>query len=588
MSPGSREVLDRLFNALWREGLSSSRRLSRSCPSAGLKAVLRMPDGAEILAHVEALYAMDRLRTAPPYYMRRPRSGVEPLKRPEDLADFLPAGNGAKRLLGEAAQSARHLDLFLLHARKRAADLRAKKGARGAFLERVFNGRAGFRDAPPEVYLESWILHGHPLHPGTKTRSGFDAEHIRSYSPELGVVVPMNFVAVRRSHTQESRSDISEPSHYAKSWTPRIEEALANKRLFPRDYEVLAVHPWQMERVLPGLFRQEMDEGIVVPLPCRLDARPLVSVRTMVPCGEPDACHLKVPLAVQTTSAVRTVSAPSVHNGPAFSDFVQWILAREPKLQGKLELLAEVRGLHFWQPGAPPTNPATLERARHLSLIFRQPIRQCPGSWAVPAALLPEASPVDSRPVVAELAERSGLSTPRYFAAYTRLTAEAVLAPLARYGLALEAHAQNCLIRFKDGLPIALVARDLGGLRFYRSWIKESGFDLRLHEATRIEATSVEDLVAKTHHAWLQGHLGPVAAALSRTAGTSEERLWREARSEVHAVWEGLKPAIPETRRQELERFLFRPRMKVKALSRMRMNDKIYTYDLCEVDNPLA
>lgn len=72
MRTAAQEALERVFNTLWREDRTARRRLSRVC-GAGLScAVITLPGGVELLAPVRALVPLGRLRTAFPYYLRRP------------------------------------------------------------------------------------------------------------------------------------------------------------------------------------------------------------------------------------------------------------------------------------------------------------------------------------------------------------------------------------------------------------------------------------------------------------------------------------------------------------------------------------
>lgn len=579
---GAIETLDRLFNAYWREGFAASRRITPLCGGDRRVAVASFPDGSEFLAGVSRLCAMDRIETQPPYYVRRRGGSLEPVDSPEQTLELLPAGSGeVTRLKAEVIASWENLDTVKELSRAHSAEVGLRPGKR--FLRSVFNGLGSRLPAPPTAALEGWIVRGHPLHPCAKTRLGFSPEEVLRYSPERGRPIRLRFAAVRRSSLVDTRMPGRPPSDLPPSWERWLDAELADRVLDESKYAVIPVHPWQFERTLPRLFGSEIKAGTIVLLASSCPVLPLISVRTLVPSGVPGACHMKLPIAVQTTSAVRTVSAQSAENGPRLSALIEDLAGGRPDF----ELLAERRGMYFWDAGAALEDTEALERARHLSAIFRAPPTERPGTWVVPAALLTEPSPCDENPVVLELLEGSGLSAERFFARYARLMGGTLLSLLAR-GIALEAHAQNTLIRFRDGLPVSFLYRDLGGVRLYRPWLRESRPGLRVHPASVIVAKSVSELVAKTHHTWLQGHLAPLAGALARGCGLPESVLWSAAREAVRDAWAECAADLAPGRVKTLEQALFKPRVAVKALMRMRLGGRSHEYDFVEVENPLA
>lgn len=538
LSRGSREILDRLFNALWREGLNAGRRLSADRK----RAIVRLGDRSELLAHVESVRALDRLRTRPPYVLRRAGEGrLEELRTPAQAVDRLAAlwpeaGLDWDQFRAELSQSAQNLDLFFNNAPARAAELIARGTTRVLSLG--------------DVELESWNLRGHELHPGCKTRFGFSSEDLARYSPELGRSFELHFVALRKDHAVDTRiAEVQLP------WQDELQAELEH----PHEYHLMAVHPWQLEHKVRPLFQPELEQGVLRELKATRTVTPLASLRTVVPAGA--SHHLKLPLAVQSTSALRTVSPQSAQNGPRLSA----LLANLPGLS----LQAEERGLHFWREGE------DLDRARHLSLLFRRAPEAIPGTWLVPVAVLPELSPLDGRPLVTEVA----VDPVAFMAAYAELTARTVLPALFEYGIALEAHGQNCLVRFRESQPVELILRDLGGIRIYFEWLRRRGLDVALHPASVVVAHSPEELVAKSHHTYVQGHLAPVVSALAESYGLPERLLWRAASSAMRSLWQW---------GEEAERLWFSPRIQVKALTRMRLGGRSHQYDFCWVENPLA
>lgn len=584
LSAADREVVDRLFNAAWREGYAQERRLRPSMGGDGSWAMVALSGGRAFVAGVASIGALDWVRTQPPYYVRSDAGAVpEPVTSVSQVVDLWDDGSsGFGRFRDEVLESAANLGMILEASGARAVPF---AGRAVGLLALAHDGRAALEGVPPEAWLEGWILRGHPFHPGCKTRAGFDASDMSRYSPELGRELEARFVAVRRSHLVERRAPGAKED-WPTSWREAISRELGARGLAAGGFGVLPAHPWQFENVLPRVFAREIASGAVVPLEFRAPVRPLASLRTLVPVGEPGACHLKVPLAIQVTSAQRTVSAPSAENGPAFSAWVE--AARADLLwSGDWELQAEERGLHFWDPGADPRDPAALEKARHLSFLCRRPPAPSKDQWLVPAALLAEASPVDGKPVVRELLELYGEGIGWFFHDYASLTLRAILPLALREGIALEAHAQNCLVRFRGGTPVSLVIRDLGGLRVLPEWAGEAGRGIALHPGTLIKAESPRDLVSKIHHTWLHNHLAPLARALAECGGVPEHVLWAGARAAARCVFDEAARSAPAGRAEALREAFFAPLARVKALTRMRLAGKYFQYDIAEVANPL-
>lgn len=580
---GAMETLDRIFNAYWREGFASSRRISRVHGASRPVAVLRLPGGEECLAGVRGICALDRLRTEPPYALRRPSGDVEFITTPGQLLDVLQPDSGALRLMEEATQSAQNMEFFLTHARARARALLSAAGTTRGLLGYAHE-RSWVGAIPAEAWLESWVLRGHALHPGAKTRMGFGSQDLLRYSPELECRVDLRFVALRRTHFVEVGSECD----CAADWSKVLEGELRRKDLTSEEYGLLPVHPWQFDHTLPKLFRSEIDHGALVPLDGTFPVQPLASLRTMVPIAAPGACHFKLPIAIQATSLLRTITAPTIENGPAVSAWFEAALVRDPGLARVLSVQAEPLGAHYWDPGRPLEDTAALEKARHLCVIVREPPKPVSGTWLVPCVLLPELSPLDERPVACELVDRCGGDPVAFLRDYALLFARALLPLAAHHGVSLECHSQNSTIRCSDGRPVELIARDLGGLKFYRPWMEGEGRELRLRPGSQIEARSPEDLVSNLHHSWVQGNLAPLASALAEAYDIDEPVLWRAMREAVRQAWEELLAATPGLRTRELGRLLFSPRIQVKALTRMRLSGDGWREEFCEVPNPLA
>src|SRR5690606_16989170 len=139
------------------------------------------------------------------------------------------------------------------------------------------------RQPDPLAYLEQSVVDGHPLHPGARTRLGLSADEVRAYAPE------------HRPAPVRLREVAVPPDRWYGVGSP------------PR----LWLHPWQHDRLRdqhPWLSTVERE----------VPARPLLSLRTLAVVDDPGH-HVKTSVDIQMTSAVRTVSPASIHNGHVLS-----------------------------------------------------------------------------------------------------------------------------------------------------------------------------------------------------------------------------------------------------------------------------
>ncbi len=290
---------------------------------------------------------------------------------------------------------------------------------------------------------------------------------------------------------------------------------------------VLYAHPWQAARLLRR-YPWLTDAGPTRPV------RPLMSLRTVAPVsGGP---HIKTAVDVQMTSAVRTVSPAAVHNGPILSEALTRITADLP-----IDILAET------EAGAVITDDGPDRRLAHL--VRRAP-RLGPGETAVPLGLVASDLP-------------NIVDDPCRWLEELTAVLFGPLTTVLRRGVALEAHGQNTLVVLRDGHPVRILYRDLGGVRVDRA------LGLDLHG----DLLTDDPVVLRTKVA--AAALGTVAAQLvdgfAEHHGVEPGRLWA-------IVAAGLR-AVPELMTEPLA---------VKATTAMRLAadplDDIWTHQ----PNPMA
>ena len=222
----------------------------------------------------------------------------------------------------------------------------------------------------------------------------------------------------------------------------------------------------------------------------------------------------------------------------------------------------------------------------------------------MPGGALPAISPVTGRTVLAELVDRYGGLTagpalhpdaqqpaglalhpdaqrPRLAPAeaalgflrdYARVLLPPVLRLAARYGIGLEAHLQNCLPTFINGVPTRMAFRDFAGLRVY---LPRLPYEVPLWPGSVVGTDDASVMLAKVGYTAFQAHLGELVIRLGESHGLDEQAAWRVVRAVVDETLGG----TPE------HAFFTAPTMPHKALVRMRLAGGGDVY--LPVQNPL-
>lgn len=411
---------------------------------------------------------------------------------------------------------------------------------------------------------EHRTLLGHPWHPMTKTRLGLGlAEHVR-HAPEL-----LAFANVRAVDVSASVG-VASPD-FAERVEPLVGRA-------PAGFLRIPVHPAQYAR-LPRILGDAWGSEVRPVTHARVRARALLSLRTVAVSG----MHLKLAIDAHTTSARRLVSTMSVANGPAVSGLLRTIAARDPQV-ARLDVAFEddAAGLRFEHLGA---------RAHQLGCILRDG-RPFEGTESRAQALVCaglDAAAVDgedSRPIEA-LCDAFEGSLPERAAELWRSYVDALFVPCAhllfRYGVSLEPHLQNTLVRQTPGGTLRFVVRDLGGIRLHRPRLAVNGLDFEDAPGSFIATDDLGEVRNKFAHTLLHAHAHSVIGWLEHRCGLSPRIAWQHLAERLQAA----AAAGPPTAAEDLAH-LRASSVAAKCLFVMRIVDQSSDYVFTDVDNPLA
>jgi siderophore synthetase component len=454
----------------------------------------------------------------------------------------------------------------------------------------------------PLAVFEQAVVDGHPLHPCARVRGGMTMHELFRYGPEWADDVTVKIVAIARSSFTQSPFARRTMTTALGSWhRDAVDAAAAHLRDLQRDpanYELLPVHPWQLRRALPDRCASALARGQVIAVPhAGIPARPLLSLRTLAPAADRRSAHIKTSVDIRLTTAVRGVSAPTVHNGPIMSALLARICQRESGFNGRLISLAELAAGSY-RPGR--GEPA--EAAASLAAIIREsPERHArDGEVALPVAALAARSPLTGRPVLAEALDElaagrcgSGL-TPganpamHFLARYCDCTLPPLFTLLSRWGIALEAHGQNAVVVLHQGLPTRLLYRDFGGIRVSPARLVRAGEDL----PALIGALCTDDeneLRAALFFPLLETNFGQLVATLTRVGQVERRRAWQLVARCCRSAYAHLtSDAAIAAQASRDEAALFGPTLPAKSMLRVQLSADPHVPQWVDVPNPLA
>ncbi|WP_342610415.1 IucA/IucC family protein [Staphylococcus hsinchuensis] len=423
-------------------------------------------------------------------------------------------------------------------------------------------------------YSESLILEGHPTHPLSKTKLPLTDEEVKRYAPEFEKIIPLKIMLIHHTHcvtTSMEQNDQYILDYIIPEYKGKLEAFLAPYQLKLEDYRVMIVHPWQYDNVIVQQFSEWIKESKLLPTPFEIESKATLSFRTMALLHKP--YHIKLPVNVQATSAVRTVSTVTTVDGPKLSYELQDMLNIYPQLQVSMEPY----GIHAM---------TDLNTARQLGVIVRQQPKIDHDGITLVTASLVNRNPVDGKVIVDSYLDwvGEGVTTKaikRFIKAYAETLIKPLLAYIQDFGIALEAHMQNTIVSLGEGFQMKFNVRDLGGSRI----------DLKTfnHRVPHVELTNksliAEDIVAviaKFQHAVIQNQIAELIHHFTQYEGVAERELFDIVREVTQDSIDNNKPHATQ-----INNVLFGRKITVKSLLRMRMESKVKQYVTIDLDNPL-
>ncbi|BCS05528.1 uncharacterized protein AKAW2_81329S [Aspergillus luchuensis] len=372
----------------------------------------------------------------------------------------------------------------------------------------------------PTLHLKSplcdWeqsVVLGHPTHP--LHRACLAQPPLKPITPDE---IP-ELLEPELSFLSLPRSEMKTFGPYTSLLKPILEQLGISSPESP-DRVVVPCFTRQLPSILP-LFPDARHIGAV-----RRCCRAQISMRTisfLPDVGSP--LHLKLSLNCQITSGPRTITPWTAALSPALSTALRTLLPQDLWI---FEDAASITG-----------GQDDFDKARHLTCIIRKsPEMQAEelGETIIPVAGLFQKPYKDNRTYMEIM---FGLDDPQkkqtWLRKYLAKLFSLLLPPLVRYGIGLEAHAQNICVRINTTSKevTGFAVRDFGGARIHRPTF----FRTRIELGTIPPGASafVEDMHKvwhKVYHALIQMHVGHLLYML----GLESHGGWPIVREELERV----------------------------------------------------
>ena len=423
-------------------------------------------------------------------------------------------------------------------------------------------------------YSESLMFEGHPTHPLTKTKLPLSMEEVKAYSPEFEKTINLKVMLIHNDYVNITTIfDYSQfiLSEVIPEYRDQLQTFMDDRERLLEDYSVILVHPWQYEHIILNRFRKWLHCHILITTPFHVPSKATSSFRTMSLINRP--YHVKLPVNVQATSAVRTVSPETTVDGPKLSQ----ALHRELNQYRQLDVALEPYGLFAITDN---------DDARQLACIIREkPFAEDHGILLVTGALV-NRNVVDNEITIDSYLkwicdEINQHSIYKFMRNYTRQLVTPLLALIQDYGIALEAHMQNTLVQLGPKHQIQFIVRDLGGSRIDIKTLSRQLKHIEVKNKSLL-ADSIEEVIMKFQHAVVQNQLAELIFHFKKYEFVKEEELFNIIQEEIELAINDSKPHA-----DILKKILFGPTITVKALLKMRMKNKVKKYLNISLDNPI-
>lgn len=437
------------------------------------------------------------------------------------------------------------------------------------------------------LWSETMSIEGNPFHPCAKMRMGLSKEDRKRFAPEAIQDIPLITLLVPKERIHQTTTLDEELNAFFFRLDPRLYEMTAQileKSQQPLDkYQLFFVHPWQYQWMMNHFPEEEKVHWIQVPY--SIPAKALLSFRTMDVSRL--GIHLKLPVQMQITNAVRTLSPQATINGPQLSYQLNQFLGEHQEFAERMKILPERAGVYYQSQ----MDPKSFWAANFAFTIREHPRKFVrPNEMAFVGAALTSLTPISKQPLVIDLIEQftnTNRVKSKQAIQFIKHYADRCLPPflylLQKYGVALEGHMQNVIVVTSKGRIQRFLVRDMGGIRVHQERFHRHMDTSQLCKGA-VLVGEMESVYRKFLHSVIQNHFGDLIFTIAEFLRMDETPLW----SEVSRVLDRSLDSFVEYAESD-RNALFQPVIQTKALLLMRKQKRAGDqYIYINVENPLV
>ncbi|MDO0958096.1 IucA/IucC family protein [Mammaliicoccus sciuri] len=406
----------------------------------------------------------------------------------------------------------------------------------------------------PLLHSEQYVITGHNIHPCAKTKLGLSFKEVMQYSPEYNHAFKLNWLFVKKGFLYNNL-EASEVKTLA-DFSGYLGE-------IPEDYDLIPVHPFQFEHVIPKVYTEEIKSQNIIPLQHTGGlVKSTSSFRTVCPLDTITPI-IKLPVNSQMTSTIRSISNNSIINSKTIGEYFKYIYKTDDRLNEISLPVLEYGGMTYIHD--------EVDKQRNLSFILRENNTQYIPAHAslYTATCLFELNEHHQKIYVDMIETARATATPiAWFDQYVSLLVETVLTLMTKYGVGLEAHLQNMSFEFMNGMPIRLHVRDFGGLRIDASRVPEW-----LELSNALTNATTEGMYEKVQNTLISNHLNTLVHHFSEDYAYDPNFLWLRINRTFKAVFEDLLSQDIQHTEADIKAF-YKETINEKALLTMRVSNK--------------
>ena len=444
-------------------------------------------------------------------------------------------------------------------------------------------GVTGGADAAADFQaIERSMTEGHPCFVANNGRLGFGISDYRSFAPETGAPVRLEWIGVHRSKAVFTASaGLDYRTHFeSELGAAALESFDAEFRAHgvdPQDYLLMPVHPWQWENKLTVTFAAEIAQRHIIALGAGEDTyQAQQSIRTFFNTSDPGRSYVKTAMSVLNMGFMRGLSPQYMKATPAINDWLQNLILSDDALQKRgLAMIGEIAAIGYHNGYYEAASAKGSPYRKMLSALWREsPVTLLKEGrqLATMASLLH----VDSagKPMVSALMERSGLQPVDWLRRYF----EAYLVPLVHclyeYELAFMPHGENVILVLEDGVPVQAIMKDIA------EEIVVMGDRLDLpEEVARIKADIPDDeKVLAIFTDVFDCIFRFLGALLTEDGKVSQDEFWGTA-ARVIRDYQAEHPGLAD---QFARHDLFAPDFELSCLNRLQLRNNQQMLDLTD------